>query len=69
MGDRSLFAAGAVAAALAALCCAVPFLAAVLGTLGLTAWLLKATYVVIPALMVCLALLAFGLYRRRPHRG
>jgi hypothetical protein len=45
------------------------FLAAVLGTLGLTVWLLKATYVVIPALMVCLALLAFGLYRRRPHRG
>jgi mercuric ion transport protein len=69
MGDRSLFAAGAVAAALAALCCVVPFLEAVLGTLGLTVWLLKATYVVIPALMVCLALLAFGLYRRRPHRG
>lgn len=69
MGDRSLIATGAVGAALAALCCATALLAVVFGTLGLTAWLSNTDYVVIPALIVCLALLAFGLYRRRLHRG
>jgi hypothetical protein len=32
---------------------------------GLTVWLAKANYVLIPALILCLALIAFGLYRRR----
>lgn len=70
MGDRSGFiATGVVAAALVALCCAAPFVVAGLATLGLTVWLSNAGYVVIPALIVCLALVAFGLYRRRLHRG
>jgi mercuric ion transport protein len=46
-----------------------PLLVVVLGAVGLTAWLTKVDYVLIPALILCLALVDFGLYRRRPHHG
>jgi hypothetical protein len=49
--------------------CMTPLLVVVLGAVGLTAWLAKADYVLIPALILCLALVAFGLYRRRLHHG
>jgi mercuric ion transport protein len=65
MGDRGLIATGVIGAAVAAVCCATPLLAVLFGAVGLTAWLAKADYVVIPALVLCLALIAFGLYRRR----
>jgi len=32
-------------------------------------WLAKADYVLIPALILCLALIGFSLYRRRPRQG
>jgi len=44
MKDRALITTGAVGAMLAAICCAAPFLAVVLGAFGLTAWLAKAAY-------------------------
>jgi mercuric ion transport protein len=53
----------------AAICCMAPLLVVVFGAVGLTAWLAKADYVLIPALILCLALVAFGLYRRRLHDG
>ncbi len=65
MNDRTLITAGTVGGILAAICCATPLLAVVLGAAGLTAWLSKADYVVIPALLICLGLVGFGLYRRR----
>lgn len=64
MNDRSLIATGAIGAAFAAVCCATPLLAVVLGGVGLTAWLAKADYVVIPVLLLGVALVALGLYRR-----
>ena len=69
MRDRTLITAGATGTVLAAICCMTPLLAAVFGVVGLTAWLAKADYVLIPALFLCLALLTFGLYRRRLHHG
>ena len=39
------------------------------GAIGLTGWLAKADYVVIPALILCFGLIAFGFYRRRLRRG
>jgi mercuric ion transport protein len=69
MRDRSLIATGAVGAVVAAVCCATPLLAVLFGAVGLTAWAAKADYVVIPALILCLGLIAFGLYRRRLHHG
>ena len=69
MRDRTLITTGALGAALAAICCATPLLAVVLGAAGLAGWLAKADYVVIPALILCLALVGFGLYRRSLRRG
>jgi mercuric ion transport protein len=69
MDDRTLITTGAVGSVVAAVCCATPILAVVLGMLGLAAWLWVADYVVIPLLLVCLALLGLGLYRRRLRQG
>jgi mercuric ion transport protein len=60
MTDRSLMTTGAIAA----ICCATPLLAVVVGSIGLTAWLAKADYVVVPVLFLGAALLVLGLYRR-----
>ena len=65
MNDRSLIATGGIAAVLAAICCATPILAIILGGIGLTAWIAKADYVVMPGLLLGLALVGFGLYRRQ----
>ena len=64
MTDRSLITTGAIGAVLAAICCATPLLAVVVGSIGLTAWLAKADYVVVPVLFLGAALLGLGLYRR-----
>jgi len=67
--DRTLTTTGAIGAVVAAICCMTRLLVVVLGAVGLTAWLANADYVLIPALILCLALIAFGLYRRRLHHG
>jgi mercuric ion transport protein len=69
MQDRTLITTGAIGATLAMICCATPLLVVLFGAVGLTAWLAKADYVVVPALLVCLGLLAVGLYRKRLHHG
>ncbi len=69
MRDRPLITTGVIGAVLAAICCMTPLLVVVFGAVGLTAWLAKADYVLIPALSLCLALVVFGLYRRRLHHG
>jgi mercuric ion transport protein len=60
MNDRSLITTGAIGAALAAICCATPLLAVMLGGIGLSAWLAKADYIVMPVLLVGVALVALG---------
>jgi mercuric ion transport protein len=64
MTDRSLIATGAIGAVLTAICCATPLLAVALGSIGLTAWLAKADYVVMTVMFLGVALVGFGLYRR-----
>lgn len=66
MRDRGLIAAGVVAV-IAALCCAVPVVVATIGAVGLTSWLAKAGNVLVPALIICVGLIAFGLYRKQRH--
>ena len=56
MRDRSLIAAGV--AGIAAICCAAPVIVAAIGAVGLTAWLAKAGNVLIPALILCVGLIA-----------
>jgi mercuric ion transport protein len=69
MRDRTLITTGAIGAVLAALCCFTPLLAILFGAVGLTAWLAKADYVLMPALILCVALIAFGFYRGRTRPG
>ncbi len=65
MNDRTLIAAGAVGTILAAICCATPLLAVVLGGIGLTAWLADADYIVLSVLLLGVALAALGFHRRK----
>lgn len=65
MNNRALLATGGIGSVIAAVCCATPILAVVFGALGLTAWLSKADYVLIPTLLICLGLVGLGLYRSR----
>ena len=65
MQDRTLITAGAIGAVVAAVCCATPLPAVLLGAVGLTAWVAKADCVVIPVLILCIALIGIGLYRQR----
>ena len=69
MRDRTLITTGIVGGVIAALCCATPVLAVLFGTIGLTAWLAKADFVVMPILILCVGLIAFGLYRGQRHRS
>ena len=63
--DRTLIVTGVAGAVLAAVCCATPLLAIVFGSIGVSAWIAKADYVLIPALIIFVALIGFGLYRSR----
>jgi Membrane transport protein MerF len=56
-------------AGVAAVCCFTPLLAIVFGAVGLTASLAKVDHVLIPALILCVAAIAFGLFRLRPRQG
>lgn len=73
--DRALITTGAVGLALAAICCAAPFLAMVLGAFSVTAWLAKAAFAVIRRYWCALGSLPTGLivgalrqYVVHPHR-
>ena len=69
MRDRPLITTGAIGAVVVVVCCMTPVLVVMFGAVGLTAWLAKADIVLIPALILCLALVVFGIYRRRLHHG
>ena len=64
MDDRALMRTGVVGAVVAAICCATPLLAVVLGAVGLSAWATKADYIAIPAFVLFLGLVAWALLRR-----
>lgn len=69
MNNRALMRTGAVGAVVAAICCATPLLAVVLGAVGLSAWAAKADYIVLPALALCLGLVGWALIRRQNRKG
>ncbi|MBI3678595.1 MAG: hypothetical protein HY243_18450 [Proteobacteria bacterium] len=62
---RTTLATAGIGAALVAICCAAPLLAVTFGAIGAIAWMVKAAYLLVPALLILLALIAVGLYRRR----
>jgi mercuric ion transport protein len=63
--NTKLIGMGAAGAALSMLCCATPVLAILLGALGLTAFVAKLDYVLIPVFIASIALVIFALVRRR----
>jgi mercuric ion transport protein len=65
MKDTALVKTGIAGSLIAAICCFTPVLALALGAAGLTAWLARLDYVLLPALAVFVALTGFGLWRRR----
>ena len=55
---------GVIGSLIAALCCATPVLAALLGMIGL-GWLASYTdYVVLPVLVLCLGLIGYALWHK-----
>jgi mercuric ion transport protein len=65
MTNRNLLCAGVAGTAFAALCCFTPALVLLLGALGLSAWLAWADFVLLPALIGCVALILYALYAAR----
>jgi mercuric ion transport protein len=68
MSKNILLTTGIVGSVIAALCCATPVLAVLLGALGLSAWIRGIDYVVLPALTVFLILVVYALIRSRAAR-
>ncbi len=68
MNDRTLMRTGIVGAVVAAICCATPLLAGVLGWGGLSAWAAKADYGVLPALALCLGMVGWALILRQKRK-
>ena len=68
MKDGTLMPTGIIGGVLAAICCATPLLAVVLGAVGLSAWAAKADYIVMPALVLFIALAGWALIRRRKQK-
>ena len=65
MENRKLLATGIVGFVVAALCCSTPILAVLLGAIGLSAVLGYLDYVLIPAMILFLGIVAYATYRRR----
>lgn len=66
--DRKLLATGVVGSVVVALCCFTPILVALLGVVGLSAWLGWLDYVLLPALAFFVGLTVYALWRRRQRQ-
>jgi mercuric ion transport protein len=63
--NTELIGVGAAGAVLSMLCCVTPLLAVLLAALGLTAFVAKLDYVLVPLFLASIALVIFALVRRR----
>jgi len=63
--NTKLIGAGAAGAVALLMCCVTPMLAVLLGALGLTAFVAKLDYVLVPVFVASVALVIFALVRRR----
>jgi mercuric ion transport protein len=68
MNNQTLVKTGIIGAVIAAVCCATPVLVILLGAVGLSALTGYLDYVLLPALVLCIALIGYGLYRQRRSR-
>lgn len=65
MKDATILKTGIIGSVIAAICCATPILVIGLGAVGLSAWLGWVDYVLVPALVLFLAIAAYGFWRRQ----
>jgi mercuric ion transport protein len=65
MSDKRFVATGLIGMIIAALCCFTPLLVALLGVVSLPAVIGKLDYVLLPAMAIFLAVLVYGLAKRR----
>lgn len=65
MNDKALLKMGVIGAVIAAICCATPLLVIILGTVGLSGWLLWLDYTVFAALILFSGLIVFALMKLR----
>jgi mercuric ion transport protein len=63
--NTKLIGTGVVGALLSMLCCFTPVLVVLLSALGLTAFVAKVDYVLVPLFVASIALVTFALVRRR----
>jgi mercuric ion transport protein len=63
--NTKLIGTGVAGALLSLLCCLTPVLVVLLSALGLTAFIVKLDYVLVPAFVASVALVIFALVRRR----
>ena len=69
MDNRTLLRTGVAGTVVAALCCATPVLVILLGAVGLSAWVGRLDYTLIPALVLFLGITIYALRRRRAEFG
>lgn len=69
MKDKTILKTGIIGTVIAVICCFTPFLVVVLGAVGLSAWLGWLDYVLLPALAICVIILAYGVYRVSKKSG
>ena len=65
MNNGTLLRVGVIGSVVTALCCFTPLLVVLLGAVGLSAVLGWLDYVLLPALIVFLGIIAVALYRKR----
>ncbi len=67
MNDQRLIRTGIIGAVIAAVCCATPVLVIGLGAIGLSAMTGYLDYVLLPALVLFVGLIGYGIYKRREN--
>ena len=67
MSNKTLLTKGIVGSIIAAICCATPVLVILLGAVGLSTLTGYLDYVLLPALALCLGIVAYALYSGRTN--
>ena len=69
MNHRTILTTGIVGAVIAAVCCFTPALVLLLGAIGLSAWVGWLDYVLLPALIVFVGIIGYGVLLRMRAGG
>lgn len=65
MRDSTIVKTGIIGTIIAAICCFTPLLVILLAAAGLSAWLVWLDFILLPALVLFLGIIGYGLWRRQ----